>query len=68
MSALQSELLTFLKWQLKESDPWFALKVHCYYRPQTKLRKGNVFEGIVSSLGGGGSHVTITYDALDLTV
>ena len=36
------------------------------YRPQTKLREGNVFAGIC--LFTGGSHVTITHDALDLIV
>ena len=44
-----------------------------HYRAPTKLRKGNVFSRfclsvILSGGGGGVSHVTITYDALDLTV
>ena len=36
-----------------------------YYHPPTKLREGNVFN--CGSLFTGGSHVTITCDALDLT-
>ena len=47
-----------------------------YYRPPTELRKGNVFSYVCLSFfilsvhggGGEGPHVTIIYDALDLTV
>ena len=40
-----------------------------HYRPQTKLREGNVFICVCLSFGSrGNSHVTITHDALDLTV
>ena len=41
---------------------------HAYYRPPMKLREGNVFSHVCQSTGGGGSHVTIIHDALDLTV
>ena len=37
-----------------------------FYRPSTKFREGNVFSRL-SACSGGGSHVTITHDALDLT-
>ena len=40
-------------------------KVHLY-RPQKKLREGNIFTGVC--LFTRVSHVTITHDALDLTV
>ena len=40
-----------------------------YYRPPMKLREGNVFSHVCLSTGGeGGSHVTTTDDALDLTI
>ena len=43
-----------------------------FYCPPTKFREGNVFSRVVLSVcvftGEGGSHVTITHDALDLTL
>ena len=39
-----------------------------YYRPTTKLREGNVFTGVCLLFCSGGCHVTITHDALHLTV
>ena len=41
------------------------------YRPPTKLREGNVFTRVLSVIlftGDGGPNVSITYDALDLTI
>ena len=43
-------------------------ETNCYFRPPTKLREGNVFTGVCLSVGRGDPHVTITDDALDLTV
>ena len=42
--------------------------LNSFYSPPTKFREGNVFSRVYSQGGGGGSHVTITHDALDLTV
>ena len=42
--------------------------INSFYRPPTKFREGNVFSRVYSLGGGGGSHVIITHDALDLTV
>ena len=39
-----------------------------FYHPPTKLRGVNVFTDVCLSFCSGGSHVTITHDALDLTV
>ena len=39
------------------------------YRPQTKFWEGNIFSRVCLSVNGGrGSRVTITHDALELTV
>ena len=41
----------------------------CFYRSPTKLQEDNVFSCVfLSFCQGGGSHVTITHDALDLNV
>ena len=41
-----------------------------YFRPTLKLREGNVFSCVCPPFcpGGGGPHVTITHDALNVTV
>ena len=39
-----------------------------FYHPPTKLREGNVFSCVCPSFTDGGCHVTITHDALDITV
>ena len=41
---------------------------HYFYRLPTKLREGNVFLRVCLSTGGGGPHVTITHDTLDLNI
>ena len=56
--------------------PDSANKEKHIYRPSTKLREGNVFSHVCPSFSpqmggagpGGGSHVTSTHDALDLTI
>ena len=39
----------------------------CYYRPPMKLREGNVLSRVSLSVHGG-PHVTLTHDALNLTI
>ena len=58
--------LTRCKQILKAFLDW----LFCYYCLPTKLREGNVFSRVCPSviLSNKGSHVTITRDALDLTV
>ena len=60
------ELITHL---VSENMPSKAMPEH-FCHPSMKLRDGNVFTGVCLSIHGerGGSHVTITHDALDLTV
>ena len=44
------------------------LFIHIYRQP-TKLREGNVFSRVCHSVNrGGGPHVSITHDALNLTI
>ena len=38
--------------------PFHFLLLFYFYRPQTKLREGNVFTGVCLSTGGGGWHVS----------
>ena len=48
-----------------------SLKTHIkFYLPPTKLQDGNLFSLVCPSFcpGAGESHVTITHDALDLTI
>ena len=65
---------------IKSVEPHFATKIHSdripenyarkpYYHPPTKLWEGNVIQVCLSvSLSTEGHHMTITHDALDLTV
>ena len=58
-----------LCWMLLLSTSiWCASCVVPYYRAPTKLREGNVFRRCLSVILFGDSDVTITHDALDLTV
>ena len=41
---------------------------HCYYNLPMKFWEGNVFTGVCLSVHRGRPHVTITCDALNLTV
>ena len=58
--------------QVYNFDNSVCLHIYGYlYRLSKKMREGNVFSRVcpsVFSQGGGGSGVTITYDALDFTV
>ena len=69
MYAFKKETLKVIHVRLTLSYKTSAGDINTLYNycPLTKLREGNVFTCVCLSVHGG-PHVTITYDALDLTL